>query len=1018
MKEKVKKSCATLFLFFMMGILSVSTMYAQGGSSNVVNGIVLDSNGESIIGASVLVKGSATGTVTDLDGKFQLNAPANATLVISYIGYKAQEVAVAGQKNITIRLADDSELLSEVVVIGYGTVKKDDATGSVVAIKIDEKNKGLATSPQDLLGGKIAGVNVTSSGGRPGDGSTIRIRGGSSLSAKNDPLVIVDGVIMSNDLPGSSNFLSTVNPADIETFTVLKDASATAIYGSRASNGVILITTKKGTSGALKFSYNGNMSISTKRNSVDVMTGDEYRAYVADRFAYDSRKETVLGMLGTANTDWQDEIFKTALGTDHNLSVYGSVGKSVPFRASVGYTKQDGILETSSMDRVTGSLSLSPSLFDDHLKLNINAKGMYSKSRFADTGAVGSAVAFDPTQSVMDESSMWGGYFSWRDGDGLSSLATKNPVAILKMRNNRANVRNFIGNFQADYKLHFFPDLRFNLNLGIDVASTNGAEVKDPFNPTSFSLNDEQSGFRKNFENLKNNQLFEFYTQYLKDVESLKSKFDVMAGYSWQRYKKTSDEGQWYISKEDRKTSIGEVTPGRDYFDYKEYYLLSFFGRLNYTFNEKYLFTFTIRDDGSSRFASGNRWGIFPATAVAWKMKDEPFLKDVSVVSDAKLRLGWGKTGQQDLGDDRYYPSTPSYSTGAGKAYYPMGLNSDGSVNWVNVMRPSGYNADLKWETTATWNAGLDYGFLNNRINGSLDFYWRKTSDLLNLVAPVVAGTSAAEILPQNIGELTNRGVEFSINARPIVSRDFEWLVGFNVAYNKSKITKLTNAVEEDYVGDKLGSTGGDGGKEVQIYMTGYAPKTFYVYEQVYDDNGKPIEGVYVDRNGDGVVDEGDLYYYKKPAADVTMGFNSKWTYKNWDFGFNGRVSLGNYVYNSTEANSANLSLESLYSNSAFMSNKPTSALDTDYRSRQLLSDYYVQNASFLKIDNITLGYTFNNLKFAKLSSSSSARIFTTVQNAIVITKYKGLDPEVFDGIDYDLYPRPLVFMFGVNLNF
>ena len=1021
MKEKVKKSCAALLLFMLIGVLSISTMYAQSGSVGLVKGTVTDSNGESIIGASVVVKGTANGTITNLDGQFQINAPSNGTLVISYIGYKAVELPIAGQKEINIKLADDTELLSEVVVIGYGSVKKEDATGSVVAIKIDEKNKGLATTAQDLLGGKIAGVNVTSNGGRPGEGSTIRIRGGASLNAKNDPLMIIDGVIVSNDLDGSSNFLSTINPADIETFTVLKDASATAIYGSRASNGVILITTKKGVSGKLKVSYNGNFSVSTSRKTVDVLSANQYRNYITERFTGTSDEATVLGMLGTANTDWQDQIYRTALGTDHNLSMYGSLGKALPFRASLGYTKQDGILETTSMERVTASISLTPSLLDDHLKLNINGKGMYSKTRFGETGAIGSSISFDPTQAVKN-GSIWGGYFSWTDGgdpNKLSSIAGKNPVAMLDMQDNRANVRNFIGNVQADYKLHFLPDLRFNVNLGIDIATTNGTDFKDPFNPTAYSLNDEQSGLRKNFYNFKNNQLLEFYAQYMKELPSLKSKFDVMGGYSRQHYKKWKDEGQWYISKEDRVSSIGEVYEGRNFLDFKEYYLLSFFGRFNYTFNDKYLLTFTLRRDGSSRFSEDNRWSLFPAAALAWKMKEESFLRDISVLSDAKLRIGWGKTGQQDLGDDYYYPSSPSYSIGEGKAYYPMGTNPDGSTNWVNLMRPSGYNPNLKWETTTTWNAGFDYGFLNNRINGSVDIYSRKTTDLLNTVAPVVAGTSPSERLPQNIGSMTNKGIEFSINGRPIATKDLDWSVGFNLAYNKSKITKLVNGSEANYY-ESIGSAGGDGGEKIQAYKVGYAPRVYYVYEQVYDESGKPLEGVYVDRNKDGIIDENDLYAYKKPAADVTMGFNSKWTYKNWDFGFNGRVSLGNYAYNSVAANSANLSLDQLFSNKASLSNKPTSALYTNFRSKQLFSDYYVQNASFLKIDNITLGYTLDKLKF--ISPTSSARFYATVQNPIIITKYDGLDPEVGNstdpGIDYNLYPRPLVFMFGVNLNF
>lgn len=1013
MKEKVRKSCMSMFLFCLMGILSLATSYAQSGSVGTISGNVKDSQGEAIIGASVVVKGTTTGTVTDFDGNFQINASAGNTLVISYIGYKPQDVAVGNQKRINIVMQDDTELLGEVVVIGYGSVKKNDATGSVVAVRIDEKEHGFATTAQDLLAGKIAGVGVTTSGGRPGDGATIRIRGGSSLTATNDPLIIIDGVFMSNDLAGSSNPLSLLNPNDIETFTVLKDASATAIYGSRASNGVILITTKKGTGGKLKVTYDGNFSLSTRRNSVDVLSANQYRNFVDTRFTGDDRHSVVMSKLGEANTNWQDEIFQTVFNTDQNVSVYGSIGKAVPFRTSVGYTNEEGILRTSGMERVTASVSLTPTLFDDHLKLNINGKGMYSHTRFADTGAIGSAISFDPTQPVMN-GSPWGGYFTWTNDEGkLASIAGKNPVAMLEMQNNRANVRNFVGNVQADYKLHFFPDLRLNLNLGMDIATTGGTDFKDPFNPTAYSENDQQSGQRKNFTNFRNNQLMEFYGQYMKDVTSLKSKFDVMGGYSWQHNKKTSDQGLWYVSKEDN-SSLAEMNPGINYYNFKEYYLISFFGRFNYTFNDKYLLTATVRRDGSSRFSSDNRWSVFPSVALAWKMKEESFLRDVSVLSDLKLRVGWGKTGQQDLGDDYYYPSTPSYQIGQGQAYYPMGLNPDGSTNWVKLMRPNGYNPDLKWETTTTWNFGVDYGFLNNRINGAVDVYFRKTTDLLNREAPVIAGTSPAERLPQNIGEMDNKGIEFAINARPIVSKEFEWQLGFNIAYNKSEITKLTATQDPGFTGIGTGSTGGDGGQNAQVYMTGYAPKTYYVYEQVYDNNGKPLEGVYVDRNGDGVINEDDLYYHKKPAADVLMGFNSKWTYKNWDLGFNGRVSLGNYVYNATEANNADISLASIYANNIFLTNRPTSALETNFMSKQALSDHYIQNASFLKIDNITLGYTFSDL----FKGKTSARVYGIVQNPIVITKYRGLDPEVYDGIDYNFYPRPLIFMLGLNLNF
>lgn len=1012
MERKSKNRCAKMFLMILLGIFTLSTsMYAQSGTITV-RGNVKDNNNEPIISGSVIVKGTTTGTVTDLDGNFEIKAPANGILVFSYVGFMTQEIPINGKTSISVKLAEDAELLKEVVVIGYGSVKKEDATGSVTAIKIDEMNKGLSTTAQDLLTGKIAGVSVVSSGGRPGDGAQIRIRGGSSLTASNDPLVIIDGVIISNDLPGNSNFLSTVNPSDIETFTVLKDASATAIYGSRASNGVIIITTKKGKSGQTHVAYNGSFSLSTRRNSVKLLNSDQYREFITNTFDGNSNQATVMSLLGNANTNWQNEIFRTAFSTDHNISAYGSAGENIPYRVSFGYTNEEGILKTSKMDRATASISLTPSLFDDHLRLNVNGKGMYSTTRFAETGAIGSALSFDPSQPVMN-GSKWGGYFTWLDESGeLASIAGKNPVAMLEMQDNHAYVRNFIGNFQADYKLHFFPDLRFNVNLGLDIATTTGTDFKNAYNPTAYNQNINQSGSRKRSNNFKNNQLFEFYTQYVKEVESIKSKFDVMAGYSWQHYRKTSNETSRYVSPAGADLAlIGTAN------NYKplEYYLISVFGRFNYTLNNKYLLTFTMRDDGSSRFAKENRWGVFPSLAFAWKMKEETFLKDVNVLSDLKLRAGWGKTGQQDLlGDEYYYPSAPSYQTGGDFAYYPMGVNPDGTINWVKMMRPTAYNPNLKWETTTTWNVGLDYGFLNNRINGAIDVYFRETKDLLNKEAPAVAGISAAERIVRNIGTLENNGIEFSINARPIVTKDLEWLVGLNVAYNKGKITKLLDNEAPEYRGQGIGTTGGDGAQDLQRYITGYAPRTFYVYQQIYDNNGNPIEGAYVDRNGDGEITAEDLYLHKKPTADVLMGFNSKVTFKNWDFGFNGRVSLGNYVYNAMAANNAELAPSSIFANSIFLVNKPLSAFDTNFSSKQALSDYYIQNASFLKIDNITLGYTLDDAFKNKLK----ARVYATVQNPIVITKYKGLDPEVTDGIDYNFYPRPLMFMLGINLNF
>lgn len=1014
MKEKVRKSCMSIFLICLMGMLSLATSYAQSGSAGTISGNVKDSQGETIIGASVVVKGTTTGTVTDLDGNFQINASAGNTLVISYIGYKPQEIVVGNQKNINIVLSDDTELLSEVVVIGYGSVKKDDATGSVVAIKADEINRGLVTSATDLVLGRIAGVNVNTAGGEPGAGAAIRIRGGSSLTASNNPLIVIDGIPMNSEGPGGmSNPLSMINPYDIETFTVLKDASATAIYGSRASNGVVIITTKKGSaSQKLKIAYNANVAISKNKKTIDVLSADELRAFIDERFSTSADHGKIVDILGDANTDWQDEIFRTGVSTDHNLSFLGSVKDFLPFRASLGYTNQDGTLLNSNFKRYTGSVSLTPSLFDKHLNVSLNAKGSYSEIDRADAGAVGAAASFDPTQVVRNDSP-YGGYFTWVDNEGYPmSIATKNPLAMLNMKDDLSYVRTFVGNAQFDYKLHFFPDLKLNANLGLDYSDSNGKNITDPQSPMEYT----NGGYYKRWTTTRKNSLMDFYGQYVKDVESIASRFDVMGGYSWQHFHEKGFTSEHRITKLDENGNPVQINPDNN--SAKEYFLVSFFGRLNYTLKDRYLLTVTMRRDGSSRFAEDHRWGLFPSVALAWKMKEETFLKNVDVLSDMKLRLGWGVTGQQNLGDDFFYPSQALYTMSQGQAYYLMGTNADGTPNWIPVIRPSAYNKDLKWEQTKTYNVGIDYGFLNNRISGAIDYYYRKTTDLLNREVKVAAGANVGEFVASNIGTLVNKGLEFSINAKPIVTKDFTWDLGYNVAWNKSEITYLNSNSPED-LGKPQGWVGGDGGTYSQMHAVGHAPYTFYVHEQIYDSNGRAIEGMYVDQNGDGIVDEKDKIFFKKPAADVTMGFSSKFTYKDWDLGFNGRASLGNYVYNGVEATHANVSISGVYNN-GFTGNVYRSALANNFQSKQLMSSYYVQNASFLKLDNITLGYTFNNV----LGRNIYARLYGSVQNVFTITPYSGLDPEVNgtdvgqSGIDNNVYPRPISFLFGVNLNF
>jgi len=992
-----------LLLVFFLCCLGLN---ATAQTKITIRGTVLDEQNVPV-NSNVIEVGTTNGTMTGLDGNFLLNvSSSSATIRITSIGYEAVEMLASEFKGTQkIILRESAFALSEVVAIGYGQVKKSDVTGSVVAIKAEEMNKGLTTTPTDMLSGKIAGLSVINSGGEPGAAATIRIRGGSSLSASNDPLYIIDGIPMNSEAAGGlSNPLSLLNPSDIETFTVLMDASATAIYGSRASNGVIIITTKKGVAGEkMKVTYNGNMTISNNKKGIEVLNAAEFRDLIDKTFDNSSTTyNEIVSKLGTSDTDWQKEIFRTSFGTDHNISIYGTAAKILPYRASLGYTNQDGTLKTSNFSRYTGSFSLTPSLLGNHLNVSLNGKASYSKTKKADTGAIGAAIAFDPTQPVKN-SSKFGGYFTWITGDSVpNTVATKNPVAMLEMKNDISYTKTFVGNAQFDYKVHWIPELKLNLNMGIDNSSAYGNIITDADAPMNYAA----GGYKKHWNTDRKNSVLDFYAQYTKELNE-DNKFDIMGGYSWQHF--------WY------KTSNTEITKfdssGEPYADYtssssdeSEYYLISFFSRLNYSLKNRYLVTFTLRDDGSSRFSENNRWGLFPSTALAWRIKEESFMQDWNSLSDLKLRLGYGITGQQNINQGDY-PYMSIYEQGGKQAYYLMGYK-DGNPIWASVLRPGAYNPDLKWEETTTYNVGLDYGFLNNRITGSIDGYLRKTKDLINDETKVPAGANFAETVVSNVGNLENSGIEFSINAKPITKKDFTWTLGYNIAYNKTKITKL-NESNDASAGKSIGWVGGDGGNYSQIHSTGYAPYTYYLYEQVYDTDGKPIEGLYVDQNDDGIIDESDLHHYKKPAADVLMGFSSKWTWKEWDLGFNGRISLGNYVYNNVAATSASISSSAIYGNS-FPSNRSKSAFDTNFEEKRLLSDYYVQNASFLKLDNITLGYTFENAFGAGLST----RVYGTAQNVFCITPYSGLDPEVQGGIDSNIYPRPLSIIIGININF
>lgn len=1032
--KHLQTGIARKFFFLMVGLLFSVGLNAQ---TITVSGVVSDPSGEPLIGASILAQGTTVGTSTNIDGEYTINVAPDATLVVSYVGYDTQNVPVDGRTSINVTMQENSVMLNEVVAIGYGTVKKSDATGSVAVIKPDEIEAGLATSVQDMLVGQTPGVVVTQAGG-PEGGGTIRIRGGSSLNASNDPLIVVDGVPLSNaGMGGLGNSLGMISPENIESMTVLKDASATAIYGSRASNGVIIITTKKGKSGKPTVNFAANLYVNTARKTWKVLDANQFRSLLESR-----GMDAALAATGDANTDWQDEVLRTTVSSDYSLSVGGTAGW-LPYHAEISYTNNNGIIKTSKMDRVTMGFNLSPKFFDNHLSVNANVKGYYIRNNFADTGALSNAISFDPTHPVRSNEPivsgnsgfqyLYNGYYEVHNNGTLNDNATLNPMGLLEQRDNHANVYRSNGNLQLDYSLHFLPDLHLNLNLGYDVMKSNLVDNWAANSATAYK-NHEHYGGAYNFDQyqFRSNTLLNFYLNYKKEVESIYSNFDVTAGYDWQRF---YNDGHYtgangnsgyrvspglntptYLGKNEAGQQTYGVTVNEstipllgqnfqndgvsadgDYHWADRYQLLSFFGRLNYTFKDRYLLTVTVRGDATSRFAKDKRWGVFPAVALGWKINQEAWMQGAAGwLSDLKLRLGWGKTGQQEIGETINYMAL--YAIASPSVSYPNGTNG-----WHLPVYARGYNPDLTWETTTSYNAGLDFGFFNNRITGSIEYYTRKTTDLLAYVA-VPAGTSTTNMLNRNIGSLENYGVEFNIAAKPIVTNDFTWTLSYNVGWNHNEITELTTGASQL----KTGGISGGNGNTVQIHAEGHPASSFYLFQQVYDESGAPLEGVYVDQNGDGQIDDSDKIINKSPDPKVTMTFGSQFRYKKWDLGFNIRASIGNYVYNNV------LSTKAVYND--LFTYGLNNVVENDYYFEQprYMSDYYLRNASFVRCDNITLGYTWDNL----LNDKLRLRLFGAVQNPFVITKYKGVDPEVFGGIDNSVYPRATTYSLGLVATF
>jgi len=955
-------------------ILVPTTLMAQ----STVTGTVTDkANAMPLPGVNVIIKGTSRGASTDFDGNYSLDVTDGETLVISYLGYTTQEIIFNGQSKIDISLAEDSAQLDEVLLIGYGTITRKDATGSIESVTAKDFTKGNIVTAENLLQGRVAGVTVTTSGA-PGSGSEIKIRGGSSINASNNPLIVIDGLPITNDgVGGSRGILASINPNDIESFTVLKDASATAIYGSRASNGVIIIVTKKGKS---TFSADYDLQFTFGKNSeeIDVFSADEFRAIVNSQPINGTTLNTDL--LGETDTNWQDAIFRETVSSQHNVTVRGSLFGALPARLSFGVSQIEGALLTSQFDRRNLSLALNPTLFDNHLKINLNANLAFEDSRFADSGQIGAALRYDPTQEIYDPSSPFGGYYQHRNGDVLSQ-GTTNPVAALLQADNQGDVNRFFGNINFDYKFHFLPELKAVLNLGYDKTEGKTDNVSD------FATNDDVTRNVSSSDQVRKNESLDGFLNYKKVFGNIGT--DFTAGYSYQRF---TNEGSFTGNRVD-PLSIGDTFADPDVV------LIGFFARANLSFFEKYLATFTYRRDGTSRFGPENQWGNFYAGALAWKISDEDFLKDSNTISNLKLRTSYGITGQQEIGERDLFLSR--YRVGNENSQYQFGNGV------IESLIPLEINPDLKWEETATFEVGIDYGLFDNKLNGSINYFQKNSKDLL-FNAPVPDGSNFSNSVVQNIGNLRIQGLEFTINYDVVRKEDFNINFNFNATFFDREVTEL--AYGQDVT---TGGIAGGTGNFIQLFREGEAPNSFYVFKQLKDAEGNFIEGAYLDLNGDNIINDDDRYIKQNPDPDVVLGFQANIDYKNFDFAFNLRANIGNYVYNNV--NSSRAQYELLQDNSV-LGNVPTSVLQTNFQrtSNVIISDAYIENASFLRMDNITLGYTFSDIS----TSLKSVRVWAGIQNVFTITEYSGLDPEVFNGIDNTIYPRPRNILIGANIKF
>ncbi|WP_298524386.1 SusC/RagA family TonB-linked outer membrane protein [uncultured Christiangramia sp.] len=969
---------STLFLLFMLPM----SFFAQ----NTVSGNVTETaTGLPVPGVNVIVQGTSNGTTTDFDGNYTISNVSNEDiLVFSFIGFVTQQVPFEGQSTIDITLDEDSATLDEVVLIGYGATSEQDATGAVEKISSETFNQGAVVAPEQLIAGKSAGVQITPGGGAPGQGGTIRIRGGSSLSASNDPLIVVDGVPLDQrGVAGSRNALNSINPNEIEDFTILKDAAATSIYGSRASNGVILITTKKGKKDSpFQFTYDLKTSIGNVIDKVDVLNADEFRNLINNTPGTDP------SLLGNANTDWQDEIYETSVGAIHNFTATQGIGNFY-YRLNFNHTAETGVIRKDYYERNAFNISLNQDLFDNSLKLTLTSKNSLDKNKFSNGGAIGSAVAFDPTQPIYDETLPFGGFFEFNRLSGgeitQQNLATRNPIALLEQTTDQNQTRRSITNLNAEYKVPFLTGLKAVVSAGFDYAEADG----DKFTPVFAASNTSNIDQFEDYSNINRNLLLDTYLNYKTELGFFETDVDVTAGHSYQEFYSTSNV---FGTEQDQIRALPR--------DINRNSLESYFARASFDINNRYLISGSIRADGSSRVSPDNRWGYFPAASIGWKIHNEEFLESSRVLNELKLRGGYGETGNYEIG--RNYGYLGLYTPSQGGARYQFGNE------FISTIRPEEYDEDLKWESLINYNAGIDFGLFDNRLSGSVDGYYRETKDLIATV-PVPAGANLSDQLLTNVGTTVSKGIEIGLSGDIARSEDFNWTLGYNISFQELEITELSLGDDPNFFIPQGGISGGVG-NNIQLWKEGFDPTTFFVFRQVYNDAGQPIEGAYVDVNGDNQITEADKQPYKKATPDYYMGLTNTMNYKDFDFSFTFRGSFGNYIYNNTQ--SANGFIEAgTNTPSDYYSNFNSNVLESGFVNSQFFSDYYLQAADFVKLDNVSIGYTIPGEKV-------DFRASLTATNVLTITDYDGLDPEVFGGIDNNFYPRSRRFVLGLNFAF